>query len=123
MSEAVWPDATYDAGLREGELKYQECTACASVAFPPRQLCPSCSEEGLVWKVSAGLGVIHSSTVVNSRKGAYNVVLADLDEGFRLMSTVIDSTEVEIGTRVRCQIEETDNDQFRPVFTIGERND
>jgi uncharacterized OB-fold protein len=51
--------------------------------------------------VSAGAGTVHSVTWNHPREGApRNVALIDLDEGFRMMSTVRAGT-VAIGDRVQ----------------------
>jgi uncharacterized OB-fold protein len=53
---------------------------------------------------------------------AYNIVLIDLDEGFRMMSTVVGVApdEVAIGARVRLAWRdgETDRDAPVPIFAL-----
>lgn len=52
------------------------------------------------WAVSAGRGVVYATTTVRPRDGApRDITLVDLDEGFRMMSRVVDGP-VAIGTRV-----------------------
>ncbi|HWH94713.1 MAG TPA: OB-fold domain-containing protein [Baekduia sp.] len=75
-----------------------------------------------VWRVSAGLGTVYSTTVVRPRGGeAYNVVLVDLDEGFRMMSRVVGVApeEVTIGARVRVAWQDGDGAPV-PVFEVAE---
>lgn len=73
--------------------------------------------DGLQWRVSAGLGVVYAVTVAHPRgeSEAYNIVLVDLDEGFRMMSTVV-SGEPVIGARVRVAWRE--GDPPVPVFAV-----
>jgi uncharacterized protein len=62
------------------------------------------------WRVSAGLGTVYASTTVHRRdEEPHDVSLVDLDEGFRMMSTVRGGGE--IGMRVRVAF-----DDGVPVF-------
>lgn len=47
-------------------------------------------------------GVVYSTTTVHAREGAYNVCLVDLDDGGRVMSTVVGMApeDVRIGMAV-----------------------
>jgi uncharacterized OB-fold protein len=63
------------------------------------------------WRVSAGLGTVYATTTVRRRgEEPHDVSLIDLDEGFRMMSTVQGGGAV--GMRVRVAFE----DDGRPVF-------
>ncbi|MFD3475361.1 Zn-ribbon domain-containing OB-fold protein [Streptomyces sp. NPDC058695] len=97
------PALTHRAGLSRGELRYQRCAHCASAVFPPRTLCPDCGTQQLGWERSTGDGTVYATTVVRGRDGAHNVVLVDLDDGFRMMSRVEGPApqDVAIGDRVR----------------------
>jgi uncharacterized protein len=75
--------------------------------FYPRVLCPFTGSDRLEWRVSAGKGTVHATTVVHPQEGApFNVALIDCDEGFRLMSRVEDipPNDVKIGMRVRFRV-------------------
>jgi uncharacterized OB-fold protein len=99
----------YGEHCRRGELAYQVGPDGAPV-FHPRL--------DLAWRVSAGLGAVHATTVVHRRdEEPYNVALIDLDEGFRMMSRVeeIAPDQVRIGLRVRVRFDET-HDPPLPVF-------
>jgi uncharacterized OB-fold protein len=77
-----------------------------------------------VWRVSAGAGTVYATTVARSRgEGeAYNIVLVDLDEGFRMMSTVVGVApeDVVVGGRVRLAWRdgEAEVDAPVPVFEL-----
>jgi uncharacterized OB-fold protein len=73
-------------------------------------MCPVCGWRDLRWEESRGSGVVYSSSDVHTREGVYNVSLVDLDEGYRVMSTV--GVGVPIGTRVRGRVD----DDGRLVF-------
>lgn len=96
---------------------YQRCEDCGAVVFPRRVLCPRCGSRALSDHVSAGRGVVYSTTAVHARVGSHNVALIDLDEGFRMMSTVvgIDPGDVAIGMAVRARSDDDD----RLVFDGG----
>jgi uncharacterized OB-fold protein len=88
-----------------------------SAVFPPRLAQPG-TGAALAWKVSAGRGAVHATTVVRRRGAApHNVALVALDEGFRMMSRVdgIEPDAVAIGLRVELRF-----DGEVPVF-VAER--
>ncbi len=94
------PRQRYEEHCRRGELAYQWDPAAGRAVFHPR------ATPGLEWRVSAGLGTIYSVTHVHRRDAEpYNVVLVDLDEGFRMMSRVRGSRPA-IGDRVRVAFED-----------------
>jgi uncharacterized OB-fold protein len=107
MASAEAPALTYRRHLENGKLGYQRCTDCSAAVFYPRTLCPVCGSGALEWRESAGRGTVYATTAVHSRnRDPRNVVLVDLDEGFRMMSRVegVPAEEVEIGTRVRFEV-------------------
>jgi hypothetical protein len=105
------PADVYTEHCRRRELAYQVDTG----SDPPRPVFrPRVGYD--TWRVSAGLGTVYSTTVVRSRDAeAYNVVLVDLDEGFRMMSRVVGVApeDVVIGARVRVAWEDD-----VPVFAL-----
>jgi uncharacterized OB-fold protein len=111
------PRLGFDEGLAAGELRFQRCAACDAVIFYPRVMCPGCGGTELAWQVSAGRGVVYSTTTGARRDGAgHDVSLIDLDEGFRMMSTVTgDPANVHIGDRVAVEFAELDG-ELAPVF-------
>ena len=103
VTEKDAPAEIYRRYLEEGKLGFQRCTSCSSAIFYPRVLCPFCGGAYLEWSESSGRGTVYATTAVY-RRGAepYNVVLVDLEEGFRMMSRIerLSAEEVEIGTKV-----------------------
>lgn len=91
-------------------LHYQRCGSCDSAIHPPRPLCPLCGSRDLAMVESSGAGTVYSTSDVHTREETYNVSLVDLDEGYRVMSTV--AVGVAIGTRVSGRID----DEGRLVF-------
>ena len=116
------PAITFRRYLENGKLGYQHCADCSAAFFYPRVLCPVCGSGALEWRESAGRGTVYATTAVHSRnRDPRNVVLVDLDEGFRMMSQVegVPAEEVEIGTRVRFEVRQ--GDEPVAVF-VGERS-
>ncbi len=123
-SEPFWE------GVKQRVLRYQTCDACGTVVFYPRQHCPECLSTELTWKVSKGEGTVYTYSVVRQNRmpafvelGAYSVAYIDLDEGFRMMSSVVvddPTTEIHIGQRVKVEFEKQDKGDypilvFRPI--------
>jgi uncharacterized OB-fold protein len=123
MAPAEAPATTYRRHLQNGKLCYQRCADCSAAVFYPRVLCPVCGSGALEWRESAGRGTVYATTAVHSRsRDPRNVVLVDLDEGFRMMSRIEDlpAEEVEIGTRVRFEVRQGEEDEPVAVFVREE---
>jgi uncharacterized OB-fold protein len=112
------PLATYLDHLGRGELAYQVAGDGTPVFFP-RVLAPGSGDTKLDWRVSKGLGTVYATTVVHPRgEPALNVVLIDMDEGYRLMSRVDDTepSAVAIGLRVQVRVQREGESAPYPVF-------
>lgn len=117
------PHATYIEHLRKGELGYQVSPDGQAVHFP-RVVEPGTGAP-LEWRVSQGLGTVHATTAMHSRGNApRNLVLVDMDEGFRVMSRVegVDAQAVRIGQRVQFHAAggEAEGEEPYPLFTLLE---
>jgi uncharacterized OB-fold protein len=123
LEENLRPSQRFEEGLAEGKLLYQRCEGCGAVQFYPRVLCSSCGGVHVRFQESAGTGSVYAATAVAAADGAYSVCLVDLDEGFRMMATVVElpADEVEIGMRVVVGFEPTGDEGWRAVFTAAER--
>ncbi|AJZ60609.1 hypothetical protein OI25_3009 [Paraburkholderia fungorum] len=109
----------YLKGLANGQLLYQFDRVAGVPVFFPREVGPSGHPDALEWRRSSGLGVVYSITVVHPKsRPRYSIAIVELDEGFRLMSTVIDDRcDVPIGSRVRASFEPMD-EESRVVFEV-----
>jgi uncharacterized OB-fold protein len=120
----ISPLAAYLQHLEKGELAYQFSPSSNQVVFYPRLICPNTGADDLEWRISAGFGAVHATTVVHPQQGApYNVALIDVDEGFRLMSRVedIEPAQVKIGQRVKFRVHPAEGEEPPyPVFTPAE---
>ncbi len=105
------PEAAFREKLAQGRFEIQRCGSCARHVFYPRVLCPHCGSGRLEWTAPSGWGTVYSTTVVRRKPadgGDYNVALVDLDEGVRLMSSIVGAAphEVSIGARVKARVQE-----------------
>lgn len=100
-------DARYFSALARGVFEIPRCEDCGRWHFYPRVCCPYCHSEALVWESPSGRGTVYSTTTVRKPGGDYCVCLVDLDEGPRLMSTVVDIAPdaVHIGQQVRARVD------------------
>jgi hypothetical protein len=107
------PADVYTEHCRRRELAYQVGDDGQPV-FRPRV---GLSE----WRVSAGRGVVYATTVAHRREGEpYNIVLVDLDEGFRMMSTVVGVAPEDVAVGARVRLAWRDDDPPVPVFELEE---
>ncbi len=112
------PAEVYRRHLESGVLGFQRCASCGAAVFYPRVVCPVCGSADLTWETSSGRGIVYATTAVYRREGGpYNVVLVDLEEGFRMMSRVegVPAEDVEVGARVILRVERV-GDDYVPVF-------
>ena len=91
------PDADSAAfwrGLRDGVLLLQHCADCAHVQYYQQAMCRQCGGDNLAHRPASGRGKVHSFSVVHRAPGPafkadlpYAVLLIDLEEGPRMIST------------------------------------
>jgi len=102
---------------RQEELAFQRDRHGQAV-FYPRVVSPQSGHDDLTWHVSIGRGTVYSVTIMYS-KGAVsgNVALIDLDEGFRMLSSVrVDASQLpQIGMRVQVRFEPAQDPEAAPV--------
>ncbi|QNN57091.1 OB-fold domain-containing protein [Diaphorobacter ruginosibacter] len=99
--------APFTEGLREGVLRYQRCTDCGHAQTLARYACQRCASESLQWQDACGLATVRAVTVVSRAPSdefralaPYTLVMAQLDEGPRLMAHA--AAGMQIGQRVRA---------------------
>jgi uncharacterized OB-fold protein len=92
-------------GCADRELRYQRCGDCGAAQFPPRPFCARCGGAP-ARAVSQGLGTVYATTRVTraptpdfAALAPYDILLVDLDEGFRMMAHGVPG--LRIGERVR----------------------
>ena len=113
------PASAYRRYLDAGQLGFQRCGDCGAAVFYPRMVCPFCGGEDLRWQTSGGRGTVYATTAIYHRdREPHNVVLVDLDEGFRMMARVegVPAERVEAGMRVIFEVRWEDGEPVA-VFT------
>jgi uncharacterized protein len=112
-------------GCDEERLLYQRCQNCNHVVFEPALLCRWCTGRDLQWEESRGFGTVYSWTVAHRPQTEafalpYAPVIVDLDEGFQMLSNIIecDTGDVTVGMRVQVdfrQVGKVKLPYFRPA--------
>lgn len=89
--------AAFRSALAGGRLTFQRCRRCANAWLPPRDYCPACLAGEWEWEEASGRARVISWVVYHrayhpafADRIPYNVVVAELDEGPRLISNVVD---------------------------------
>lgn len=113
------PMGRYQAALERGYLEYQFSPQAGRAVFYPRILCPFTGSADLEWRRSSGRGVIYTLTRLYPSQGdPYAVALVDMEEGFRLMTRIVDAAadDVGIGDRVALSVRPGGNGDACPFF-------
>lgn len=111
----------WDAAARE-VLVRPVCDRCHHEFFVPRASCARCGSEEWAYVESTGRGVVESYTVVHrsplaDRATPYVVAIVALDEGWRMLTCLVDvdGADVAIGDPVRVGWADIDG-RRAPVF-------
>ena len=82
-------------GIREHELRFQQCDACGTLRWPPAPLCPNCLEPAHGWTACQPEGTIWSVAIYEHAyhpgfraQLPYGVVLVGLDCGINYISRI-----------------------------------
>lgn len=101
----------WDAATR-GRLLIRRCRAdgCGKAHHYPREFCPRCWSEDVVWEEASGRATLYTWSVVHvndlppfGARVPYVAAVVDLKEGPRMMTEVIDCSggELRIGMPLR----------------------
>ena len=120
-------DAPFWEGVRAHQLRLQRCDDCGRFRFIPGEMCPGCYSAAATWTEVSGRGRVYTYTVVHraptpayQADAPYVIAHVELDEGPRIISTLVDCAveEVSVGMPVEVGYEEADADltlyHFRP---------
>lgn len=95
-------------GLESGVLRYQRCRRCGLAQTLARYACQGCGASALEWLDGGGLATVRAAAVVARAPSdafralaPYTLVLAELDEGPRLMGHA--DAGIAIGARVQAR--------------------
>ena len=108
----IRPLQDYMEFLSKGKLMLLRSRSTGGYVFYPRVAEPRTGATDLEWVEASGRGSIYACTIVRQRPPTqnYNVVLVDLAEGPRMMSTVVEmeNEDIRIGMPVQAVIIERD---------------
>ena len=126
--------APFWAASRERRLTLPWCTVCGQPHWYPRGFCPHCLSDAVEWRASAGTGTVHAVSVMPkpahpglAPRGAYAVVLVDLDDGVRMMlqassaSGVDDVWSIAVGDAVTVGWEPLPDGRHLPTAEVPGR--
>jgi uncharacterized OB-fold protein len=96
--------AEFWRGLCEGRLLLQHCADCGGTQYYQQATCRACGGEHLTHRAASGRGTVHSFSVVHRAPGPafkadvpYAVLLVELEEGPRMISTYVGGSPDEVG--------------------------
>lgn len=114
--------APFWTGGATGRLMITRCQACGWWLHPPLPLCPRCRSRDIQPEAVSGRGSVWSYTINRYPWAAqlsppYVIAEVELDEqpGLRLMTSIVDCSEVTIGIPVRVRFEPA-GEAWIPVF-------
>ncbi|MDB5713998.1 MAG: hypothetical protein JWO15_1395 [Sphingomonadales bacterium] len=98
------PIDVYQEAFARHELLYVRCLNCRVAQLPLASVCRICGSNDLALDLSTQRGTLHSFTVIHRAPTAalrehtpYTLALVDMDEGYRLMVTLVASSVPRIG--------------------------
>lgn len=108
------PDALtqpYWDGVRQRELRIQQCGACGHVWHPPLYRCPQCHGADVKWVAASGKATLYSYTIVHhaahvavADRVPYLVALATLAEGPRVVCNLLNCSHSDAGIGMPLQL-------------------
>lgn len=107
------------AGVNDHKLLIKHCNACDEYHFYPRPFCPKCWSDDVEWFEASGRATLYTWSVVHVNELApfnerlpYVAALVDLEEGPRMMSTLIDCEfdAIEAGMALEVVYEQVSDD-------------
>ncbi|MFI8996216.1 Zn-ribbon domain-containing OB-fold protein [Streptomyces sp. NPDC053542] len=112
----------------EGRLLIRRCRSagCGAAHHYPREFCPRCWSEDVVWEAASGRATLYTWSVMHRNdlppfggRVPYTAAVVDLAEGPRMMTEVVDCPEAElrIGMDLRvCFRADDEGGPAVPVF-------
>lgn len=112
-------------GCKAHELRFQKCSECGHIRWPPAVLCPECYSRNTSWIVSSGRGRIYSYVTYHVVFHAgfkddvpYVVADVELEEGPRIVTNIVgcNPDEVSIDMHVDLTWDDITDDFSLPKF-------
>lgn len=116
-------------GAKEHKLMIQRCSACGTPTWPVKSRCPACLNAELVWVPTSGKGTLYSFALMHqvyhpgfASEVPYNIAEVDLEEGLRIISTVVGcaNSELRIGMLLEVTFEDITSEVSLPKFKPAE---
>ena len=116
-------------GLKDGKLLLQKCADCGDIQYYRQEMCCSCLSDNVQSFEASGKGTIHSFSVVHRAPGPafkadtpYAVLLVELEEGPRMISSLVgsDPNTIEMDMKVELVTEKLTDDISLPRFKLAE---
>ncbi len=110
---------------RQRELRFQRCISCGAWRHVPREACADCGSLEWEWARSSGRGKVFTWTVVARAMHPafqadvpYAVTVIEMEEGVRLVSTVLDCPpdELRMDMPVEVVFEDATSEVTLPRF-------
>ncbi|MDX3385202.1 Zn-ribbon domain-containing OB-fold protein [Streptomyces niveiscabiei] len=87
----------------QGRLLIRRCTACSRPHHYPREFCPHCWSEDVVWEEASGRAGLYTWSTVHRNdlppfrdRTPYVAAVVDLEEGPRMMTEVVGCAPAEL---------------------------
>jgi uncharacterized OB-fold protein len=128
---AITPEmAPFWKAARRHELTALRCLDCGTFRFPAREVCSGCLSRRAEWQRVSGRGRVFSAVVMHqashpwfASRTPYAVVVVELDEGARMLSTVAgpEPQAIAIGMPVEVDFEDLTAEVSLPLFRPAAR--
>lgn len=106
--------AEYWAGAEQNNLMLQCCKSCSKHYFPPSPICPKCSSRQVEWVQASGKATLYSYSITQApwpywpqSPQPMSVALVELEEGVRLISTVIGCEQTPQALEIDMRLQAT----------------
>jgi uncharacterized OB-fold protein len=102
--------AYWDAAA-DGRLLLRRCGTCGRAHHYPREFCPHCWSEDVVWEPASGRAELYTWSVVHrndlppfGERTPYVAAVVQLAEGPRMMTEVVDAADGELGAGMALEV-------------------
>lgn len=119
----------YWDGLRQKELRVQQCGTCGRRRHYPQPMCPHCHSTEVTWHALGGEGTVHSWTITHqtgiprfAQQVPYVVATVDMAEGVRVLAPLrgVAHEGLRIGLPVTLVFEAMEDGAMLPAFRAAD---
>jgi uncharacterized protein len=118
----------YWEACRRHELVLQRCSACRTLRYYPRAVCPECMSSEVTWERMSGRGTVYTFTATYQNQSPgfrdelpYVLAYVTLDEGVQMLTNIVGcpADQVKIGMPVEVTFEDVNDHiaipRFKPI--------